>query len=162
MSTKEEFADIIREHQGLLYKVTAIYTNNKQDREDLFQDIVYQLWKYQDTFRNESKLSTWMYRVAMNTAITHLKKTKRTPSPEPINDSLVQMSEVSDDILEERLRLLHQQIQKLNTLEKGIILLLLEGRSYQEIADITGLKTSNVGTRISRIKKKLKENMIKS
>lgn len=161
MSTKEEFADTIREHQGLLYKVTAIYTNNEQDREDLFQDIVYQLWKYFDTFRNESKISTWMYRVAMNTAITHLKKVKRTPSPEPLSDAIVEAYEGNDEVFQDRLRSLHQQIQKLNSLEKGIMLLVLEGKSYQEIAEITGLKASNVGTRISRIKDKLRKNMVK-
>ena len=162
MSNKEEFADIIREHQGLLYKVSAIYTNNEPDREDLFQDIVYQLWKYFDSFRNESKISTWMYRVAMNTAITHLKKVKRTPTSESITDSQIQISDVKDEVFEERMRLLHQQIHDLNTLERGIMLLLLEGKSYQEIAEITGLKPSNVGTRISRIKQKLRENMTKA
>lgn len=162
MSNKEEFADIIREHQGLLYKVSAIYTNNEPDREDLFQDIVYQLWKYFDSFRNESKISTWMYRVAMNTAITHLKKVKRTPTSESITDSQIQISNVKDEVFEERMRLLHQQIHDLNTLERGIMLLLLEGKSYQEISEITGLKPSNVGTRISRIKQKLRENMTKA
>lgn len=162
MRNSDEFADLIREHQGLLYKVTAIYTNNEQDREDLFQDVVYQLWKYFDTFRNESKITTWMYRVAMNTAITHLKKSKRNPHTEPISDSLLHASENKDEVLEERLRLLHRHIKQLNTLERGIMLLLLEEKSYQEIAEITGLNPSNVGTRISRIKEKLRKNMVKS
>lgn len=162
MGNSDAFAEVIREHQGLLYKVSAIYTNNEPDREDLFQEIVYQLWKYFDSFRNESKISTWMYRVAMNTAITHLKRSKRIPKSEPIKESLIWMAEGTDDLFQERVRLLHRQIEKMNSLEKGIMLLLLEGKSYQEIAEITGLNTSNVGTRISRIKEKLRKNMIKT
>ena len=162
MSKETHFADVIREHQGLLYKVTSIYTNNEQDREDLFQEVIYQLWKYFDTFRNESKISTWMYRVAMNTAITQLKKSKRSPNSVPIPESVLRVSETKDEVYEERLKLLYQHVKQLNTLERGLMLLLLEGKSYNEIASITGLNPSNVGTRISRIKQKLKENMTKS
>ena len=157
------FTDLIREHQGLLFKVTSIYTDNKQDQEDLFQEVVYQLWKYFDSFRNESKITTWMYRVAMNTAITNLKKNKRRPDSISIVDTVIKESEtLKDDIYEERLRLLYQYLNKLNTLDKGLIFLLLEGKSYKEIAEITGLEASNVGTRISRVKKKLKTNLKKS
>lgn len=162
MSKEMHFADVIREHQGLLYKVTSIYTNSEQDREDLFQEVVYQLWKYFDTFRKESKISTWMYRVAMNTAITHLKKSKKSPNSVPIPEHLWNTTETKDEVYEERLKSLYLHIKRLNTLEKGLILLLLEGKSYNEIASITGLNPSNVGTRISRIKQKLKQNMTKS
>ena len=157
------FTDLIREHQGLLFKVTSIYTDNKQDQEDLFQEVVYQLWKYFDSFRNESKITTWMYRVAMNTAITNLKKNKRRPDSISIADTVIKETEsLKDDTYEERLRLLYQYLNKLNTLDKGLIFLLLEGKSYKEIAEITGLEASNVGTRISRVKKKLKTNLKKS
>jgi RNA polymerase sigma factor (sigma-70 family) len=159
MPKEKDFTDLIREHQALLYKVTSIYTDNKQDQEDLFQEVVYQIWKYFDSFRNDSKITTWMYRVAMNTAITHIKKKKRRPDSVPIADVLIKQSETKNDLYEERLRLLYQHLQHLNTLEKGLIFLLLEGKSYKEIAQITGLGASNVGTRISRIKKKLKTNM---
>lgn len=83
MSKETDFADIIREHQGLLFKVTSIYTNNAMDRENLFQEIVYQLCKYFDTFRSESKISTWMYWVAMNTAITLLREQSAGPRTLP-------------------------------------------------------------------------------
>lgn len=162
MRSDEVFTNLIREHQALLFKVTSIYTDNKLDQEDLFQEIVYQLWKYFDSFRNESKISTWMYRVAMNTAITHLKRTKKRHSAIPIVDAVLSVSESKDETYEERLRLLYRYLQLLNPLDKGLMFLLLEGKSYKEIAQITGLGASNVGTRISRIKKKLKINMTKS
>ncbi|WP_405396936.1 RNA polymerase sigma factor [Maribacter sp. Asnod2-G09] len=161
MQKEAVFTDLIREHQALLYKVTSIYTDNKEDQEDLFQEIVYQLWKYFDSFRNDSKITTWMYRVAMNTAITFIKKKKRRPDSVPIADIFNKQSDTNNDAYEERLRLLYQHLKHLNTLEKGLIFLLLEGKSYKEIAQITGLNDSNVGTRISRIKKKLKTNMTK-
>lgn len=162
MRSDEVFTNLIREHQALLFKVTSIYTDDKLDQEDLFQEIVYQLWKYFDSFRNESKISTWMYRVAMNTAITHLKRTKKRQNTIPIVDTVLSVSESKDETYEERLRLLYRYLQLLNPLDKGLMFLLLEGKSYKEIAQITGLGASNVGTRISRIKKKLKTNMTKS
>ena len=76
MQKEAVFTNLIREHQGLLYKVTSIYTDNKEDQEDLFQEVVFQLWKYFDSFRNDAKITTWMYRVAMNTSITFIKKIK--------------------------------------------------------------------------------------
>ena len=161
MQKEAVFTDLIREHQGLLYKVTSIYTDNKEDQEDLLQEIVYQLWKYFDSFRNDSKITTWMYRVAMNTAITFINKKKRRPDSIPIADVFIKHSDTNNDAYDERLRLLYQHLKHLNTLEKGLIFLLLEGKSYKEIAQITGLNDSNVGTKISRIKKKLKTNMTK-
>lgn len=162
MPKEAAFTELIREHQGLLFKVTSIYTDSKQDQEDLFQEVVYQLWKYFDSFRNESKITTWMYRVAMNTAITHLKRKKKRPDVVPIATAVLKETEATDERYEERIRLLYAHLQELNALDKGLILLLLDGKSYKEIAEITGLGDSNVGTRISRIKKKLKTNMTKA
>ncbi len=162
MANQATFTKLIQEHQALLLKVTSIYTDTKQDQEDLFQEVVYQLWKYFDTFRNESKITTWMYRVAMNTAITHLKKDKKRPDSVPVADAILKQTEQKDTVYEERLRWLYQQLHQLNTLDRGLIFLLLEGKSYQEISKITGLNPSNVATRISRIKSKLKTNVTKS
>ncbi len=162
MARETEFTKLIQEHQGLLMKVASVYTNTIPDREDLFQEIVYQLWKYFDSFREESKITTWMYRVGMNTAITHLKRSKRVTTTGMISKAM-ELGATSDDaIYEERLALLHTYIQNLNQLEKGLMLLLLEGKPYSEIAEITGLSASNVGTRISRIKKKLKKTIVKT
>jgi RNA polymerase sigma factor (sigma-70 family) len=162
MASETEFTKLIQEHQGLLIKVASVYTNTTLDREDLFQEIVYQLWKCFESFRGESKITTWMYRVGMNTAITHLKKSKRYTVTAPLSEGVVMGMPSEDVIYEERLAMLHSYIQNLNQLEKGLMLLVLEGKSYGEIAEITGLSASNVGTRISRIKKKLKDNIIKT
>ena len=156
MGKEEEFAQMVRDNEGVIFKITTMYTTNGQDQKDLYQDIVYQLWKSFDSFRNESKISTWMYRVALNTAIRKLKKSKRKPDAISIDQVVVQEMEIHNPVFEERLKLLYHHIKQLNVLEKGVMLLLLEGKKYEEIAEITGLTPSNVGTRISRIKKKLR------
>ena len=163
MAKEIAFSELIRKHQALLYKVSSVYTNTKEDQEDLFQEIVYQLWRYFDTFRNESKITTWMYRVGMNTAITYLKKAKKKNlNAIPISEAVIGACEVVDEVYEERLKQLYHHMQYLNAIEKGLMLLLLEGKSYKEMAEITGLSNANIGTKISRIKTKLRNNMTKS
>jgi len=132
-----------------------LYTNSKEDAEDLYQDIVYQLWKSLDTFRNESKISTWIYRIALNASITHLKKEKRKGSHLAVTEDLLNKEDSKDSVQEERFDILYIHLKKLNEVEKGIIFLYLEGKSYDEIAAITGFTASNVGTRLSRIKQKI-------
>ncbi len=161
MGKEEQFAQIIKDNEGVIFKITTVYTNNGQDQKDLYQDIVYQLWKSFDSFRNEAKISTWMYRVALNTAIGQLKKNKRKPHAVSMDQVVLQQTEYYDSEFEERLKILYCHIQNLNVLEKGLILLLLEGKKYEEIAEITGLTPTNVGTRISRIKQKLKSQIVK-
>jgi len=161
MSKEEAFTQIIKDHQGLIFKISALYTEQKQDQNDLYQEIVYQLWKSFDSFRAESKISTWMYRVALNTAISQLKKRKRRPNAVPMDKVVVPTTETVDVEFEERVKTLYVHIQKLNILDRGLILLLLEGKKYEDIAEITGLSITNVGTRISRIKQKLKSEMTK-
>jgi RNA polymerase sigma factor (sigma-70 family) len=155
MDIKKEFISIIKENEGLIYKVAKVYTDKKEDEQDLFQDIVYQLWKSLPSFRNESKISTWMYRVALNTSITHSYKEKKKGNRVPIDESLLNISEARDTLKEEQIEALYAHIRTLNTVEKGIILLHLEGNNYDEIAGITGFSSTNVGTRLSRIKQKI-------
>ncbi len=155
------FTALIKAHEGLIFKITTIYTHNEHDQKDLYQDIVYQLWKSFDSFRGEAKVSTWMYRVGMNTAINTLKKVKRQPHKIGIDQVVLQQTEYYDFEFEARLKLLYAQIKTLNVLEKGLMLLLLEGKKYEEIAEITGLTATNVGTRISRIKQKIKTQITK-
>lgn len=162
MSKEETFTQLIKEHQGLIYKVSSLYTEQQQDQNDLYQEIVYQLWKSYDSFRGEAKISTWMYRVALNTAIGQLKKKKRAPNTVSIDQGVVHIMDELDAGLEERIKALNAQIQQLNILDRGLILLLLEGKKYEEIAEIAGLSHTNVATRISRIKRKLKSKMTKN
>jgi len=161
MDKKDHFTKVVKKNEGLIFKVATFYTNSLQDREDLYQEIVFQLWKSFDSYNEQSKLSTWMYRVAMNTAIYNLKRSKRQVNTIPIDFETERFAEVLDKTEEERIKVLYEQIQMLNLLEKGIILLYLEGKSHQEIAFIIGITTSNVGTKISRIKEKLKSQIIK-
>lgn len=161
MSKEIEFTRIIKDNEGVIFKITTIYTNDSEDQKDLYQEIVYQLWKSYNSFKGNSKISTWMYRVALNTAITRLKKEKRRGNQIGVDKVIMKQAEQYDTEFEERLRVLYAHIDGLNELEKGLMLLLLEGKKYEEISDITGLSPSNVGTRISRIKQKLKTQIVK-
>lgn len=161
MTVKQEFIKHVKEHEGIVYKVASIYADGKEDRQDLFQEIIYQLWRSYPTFKGHSKISTWMYRVALNTSITHLKKEKRKDQQVPLDPELLNRMEDRENLEEEQLAILHAHIKKLNLIEKGIILLYLEGKSYEEIAGITGFTQTNIGTRLSRIKQKLKDQITK-
>src|ERR1700744_6059214 len=155
MDSKKEFIGIVQANEGLIYKVAKVYANNKEDEQDLYQDIVYQLWKSFGSFRNEAKITTWMYRIALNTAIAHLNKEKKKGNHVPIDDLLLNRTDTADTLMNERSEVLFAQIKQLSTVEKGIILLYLEGKTYDEIAGITGFTATNVGTRLGRIKQKL-------
>lgn len=157
---REIFLQTITKHQGILHKVCGMYCDNKEDKEDLFQEIVAQLWKYYPKFRNESKVSTWMYRVAINTAITSFKKNKRRPDNSELNKEHIQLTyESVDEAFEERLQMLHSAISKLSDIEKSIILLFLEEKKYEEIAEIIGITQNNVRVKMNRIRGKLKQYM---
>lgn len=155
MPDKKEFIEIIKANQGLIYKVTKVYRYNKEDEQDLYQEIVYQLWRSFPSFRNDSKISTWMYRIALNTSITYVKRERNKRNHVPIDEILLHRTDTNDEVRNERIETLYASIRMLNTIEKGIILLYLEGKSYEEIAAITGFTTTNIGTRLGRIKQKL-------
>jgi RNA polymerase sigma-70 factor (ECF subfamily) len=161
MGKEESFTGIIRENEGVIFKITTIYTQSEQDQKDLYQEIVYQLWKSFDSFRNESKISTWMYRVALNTAISQLNKSKKHSSTTGLDRVILKQTDNYDAEFENRLKIVYEHIHQLDILEKGLILLLLDGKKYGEISEITGLSVTNVGTRISRIKQKLKSRILK-
>nr|WP_293297096.1 sigma-70 family RNA polymerase sigma factor [Allomuricauda sp.] len=158
MPNQEQFVQFINENEGILFKVSTLYTNSDADVQDLRQEMIYQLWRSFDSFKGNSKRSTWMYRVALNTAMVYLKKKKRVvTSGIEIDERLLQRKDIVDNEEEEQIRKLYDTIKKLSDIERGIIMLYLEGKSHEEIAEIIGFTTTNVGTKIGRIKKKLKK-----
>ncbi|MFV8325224.1 RNA polymerase sigma factor [Flavobacterium sp. ZS1P14] len=161
MNKKETFTKAIKANEGLIYKMASMYTDTIHDRNDLVQEIIYNLWKSFDTFNQKSSLSTWMYKVAMNVAIYQLKTAKRKVETVPLEGQCLNFHESESSDFEEKLQVFKQHLGYLNLLDKGIVMLYLENKSYQEIADIVGLSESNVGTKIARIKEKLKKQIAK-
>lgn len=159
MSKTAEFTQLISENEGAIFKITSVYTDDRDSQKDLYQEIVLQLWNSFDAFKGASKRGTWLYRVALNTAISYLRKSKKHKVLVPIDQVVLDITEAQDTSFEERLKTLYAQIRELGSLEKGIILLYLEDKSYDEISVITGLSVTNVATRLSRIKSKLKKQI---
>lgn len=157
LEQKELFIAAIRANEGLIIKIASLYTDTSDDKDDLVQEIIYQLWKSFDSFNQKSKLSTWMYRVALNVAIYHLKIAKRKPRTVSMEEQTFDVPETVSGDAEERWTVLRNQINDLNLLDKAIILLYLEDKNYEEIAEIVGISITNVGTKLSRIKEKLKK-----
>ena len=140
----------------------AYFPRNAVEREDVFQDIMYQLWKSYPQFKWESKFSTWMYKVALNTAITHIRRSTRAPQNAELIEPIAHGSDINEHMgREEELRLLHEAIATLTDIDKAIILLHLEDQNYDEIASITGLTKTNVSVRLVRIRRALKDYLQK-
>lgn len=148
-----QFLALITEHQGIILKICRVYRNSKEDREDLFQEIVFQLWKSAPSFEGRAKFSTWMYRIALSTAIASYRKKKPDILYTPM---LPHAQEEQQDPGEQRERLFGA-LTKLNDADKALITLYLEDLSYQEIAAITGLTENNVGVKLNRIKNKIQQ-----
>ena len=154
---KEEFISLIEEHQGIIYKVSRMYCDKEECRRDLFQDILLQLWQSYPNFNHKSKFSTWMYRVALNTAIAQFRKDKKN-NEEPIPEIPAYLpEEESYKEKEDRRSLVHEAINKLSKAEKAIIILYMDDYTYEEISEISGITISNVGVKINRIKVKLQK-----
>lgn len=154
---KKAFGGLIKENQAVIHKITMVYEDSRTNREDLFQEICLQLWKAYPNFREEAKFSTWMYRVALNTAISDVRKKKRLFSFVSIRESDHVSAEPSE--AHENTRHLYRAIAKLNRIDKAIILLWLEEKNYEEIATIMGTSKNNISVKLVRIKRKL-ERMI--
>lgn len=153
---KEPFLDTIANHQGLIYKVVKIYRRHPADQEDLFQEIVLQLWKAYPGYRGDAKISTWIYRIALNTALATFRK-KQAPIDYPgelPGTSLPEAAPESDRQVQ-----LLEAIRGLKPGERAIISLYFEGYAHKEIGEIIGITENNVGVRMNRIKKKLKQRL---
>lgn len=152
---EKEFIQLINDHRALIFKVCNLYCRDPDSRKDLFQEIVLQLWKGLPGFRKESAVSTWIYRVSLNTAISNFRRESKRPGGTPISlkDFEIPDMEGADD--KERRGALHQAVNKLTEIEKAIIMLYLDEKSYEEISEIIGISIGNVGVRLNRIKGKL-------
>lgn len=160
---EHQFLAMIEENQKTLYKVSLMYSDGPEHQQDIYQDIVLNLWTSFPTFKGESKTSTWVYRIALNTCVSELRKKNSRPLTTPLTydiDSLIDPSTSSGQAFgayREQVRELYRLISRLSELERAIILLWLDEKSYDEIASILGITPSNVGVKINRIKEKLRK-----
>ena len=157
------FVTVIEANKGIIYKISNTYCKDTEDRNDLVQEIILKLWLAFDTYNNEFKHSTWIYRIALNAAISNYRKEKvKKKYFMPISESFFEYgdTEISTET-EHNYGLLQQFISELRDLDKALMLLYLEEKNYKEIAEILGISESNVGTKISRIKGILNDKFIK-
>lgn len=154
MKREDEFLSVLERHKGILYKVARSYCKDAEDRKDLVQQITYHIWKSFDRYNARFQYSTWIYRIALNVAISFYRKEKSaTRNKVPYDENLNLFSTLTDNReTDERLRLLEQFIQELKAIDKAIMLLYLEQKPHKEIAQIIGITESNVGTKVNRIK----------
>ncbi len=163
MGEKEQiFSKLIKDNQGLIIKVSRLYTNSLEDEEDLFQEIVLQLWRSYDTFKGQSKISTWMYRVALNTAITLFRKKKKSPKTDELMEHHQRdYLEDDNDEKQSQIALLYKVIKLLPRVERAIVVMYLDDQPYREIAETLGISEVNARVKMNRLKKTLKELMEK-
>ncbi|GGH75684.1 RNA polymerase sigma-70 factor (ECF subfamily) [Filimonas zeae] len=150
---QSQFLQLVNEHQGIIHKICRLYRNSREDREDLFQEIVFQLWKSAPGFGGRAQFSTWLYRVALSTALAGYRK-KAIPV---IYMEALPEQQADNTPRDEQQQQLWQALTKLPDADKAIIALYLENLSYQEIADILGITHSNVGVKLNRAKSRLQQ-----
>ncbi len=159
---KTEFLEMLVNYQGIVHKVNLIYFRNEADRSDNFQEVVFQLWKSFPRLKNKNSIGSWIYRIAINTSITKIKKEKNIVLNESIPDLRTDSSPLEMMMANEAVTELMTAIHHLNGIDKAIMLLYLEEKSYDEIAEVIGITVSNVGARISRAKERLKQTLKKT
>ena len=157
---QQEFLEKIESHKGMIFKVSKMYVDHQEDREDLYQEIVFQLWKSYQKFEGKSQFSTWLYRVSLNTALTFLKSEKRKPDNAFLHENL-DVAEESQDDKEVQLQLFYKAVHELNPIEKALIFLFLEGQNHKEISENLGISEVNARVKLNRTKEKLQQNIKK-
>lgn len=162
MSTTEKtdrFLSVVEINKGIIYKITNSYCKDTEDRKDLIQEIISQLWKSFDSYSDQYKYSTWIYRIALNVAISfYRKENRRKTISSPLSESIFSFADRHDNTgSESNIELLQQFISELKDLDKALLLLYLEEKSHREIAEIIGISETNVATKIGRIKAILKQ-----
>lgn len=150
---QKEFVELVESNKGIIYKVCLLYSDDSESHNDLFQEVVVNLWRAYPRFRGECKIQTWIYRIALNTCVSFLRKSKSKPSMLPISPNIEVFVEESDFA---RVKELYRMIDSLNKIDKALVLLYLEDKSHDEISQIVGISRSNVAVRLFRIKERLK------
>jgi len=157
VNTEQEFLSVIKEYERVIYKVCYLYTSRNATLNDLYQDVVLNLWRAYPKFRGECKISTWIYRIALNTCISFIRKEKNVPEIVTLTPYESEWMTEEQDSFQLMLKELYYLIGQLGQLDKSIILLYLEEKSYEEISEIIGLTVTNVATKLNRIKEKLRK-----
>jgi len=165
-NNKKELIELIQKNKGIIFKICNSYCHNKDAREDLAQEIIYQLWRSGNTFNADQKFSTWMYRVSLNVAISFYRKSKSANTFVQFKENLKDIEDNDyenadyENEHEKTMKLLQKCINELKELDRALMILFLEAKSYKEIAEILGITETNVATKISRIKDKLKQKIL--
>jgi RNA polymerase sigma-70 factor (ECF subfamily) len=156
---EKKFINLINQNQGLIHKVCIMYESDQDARNDLFQEIVLQLWRSFPSFRGEAKITTWMYRIALNTAISGFRKQTRHVKTEDLQEVHLNISDYNGDEREEDFQRLQWAIRQLTEIERAMIMMALEEVPYEEIAETIGITQNNVRVRMNRIREKLRKSM---
>lgn len=151
------YTSSIQPYSGIIVKICRAYTDTQEDFEDYYQEVCLQIWKSRNNFKGQSEWSTWVYRLSLNVNMTLLKKRKRSQQYAASDLQVAEAPEESPALADESLNQLYRGIRQLSEVDRAVILLYLEEKSYQEIADIIGTKANNIGVRIKRIKERLKK-----
>lgn len=159
-SREKKFLSLVENHKGIIHKVGRIYMDTKEDREDLHQEIIVQLWKSYDSFKGDSAFSSWMYRVAVNTAISYFKKEKRRTEAHIYDVHIEPSSNPYDNRQDKQLEIFYTAVQELSSVEKAIVFYFMEGLSHREIGGYLGISEVNARVKLNRTKEKL-QNIIK-
>jgi RNA polymerase sigma-70 factor, ECF subfamily len=156
-NTEREFLERLDRHQAMLHRLVALYARGTEERRDLLQEILFQLWQARERYRGEAKLGTWIYRIALNTAITGLRQARRRPQQVPLDRHTADRPNEPEPVVDPRLQALQSAIRTLPPVDRGLVLLHLEERSYEEIAEVLGISVNHVGVKLTRIRHKLRD-----
>ena len=153
---EQEFIEMINGNRGTIFKVCNLYCHEDENRKDLVQEIILQLWKSYASFRNEANINTWVYRVALNTAISNFRKESKKPGKTSLTDAIFQLPDIAQSADEkEKISMLNNAIGRLTEIEKAVIMLYLDEKTYDEIAEILGIDNNQLKVKHHRAKQKL-------
>ncbi len=158
---EKEFLESIESNRGIIYKLLNLYVDDPDEKQDLYQEVLLQTWRAKDRFRGDSKFSTWLYKITLNTLLTSMRKEKRQPLKSQ-SDYPPDVPQELDEAKQERSELLYAAIKKLTDVERALITMHLDGFSNQEIADFAGIKLNHANVKLHRIKEKLTKLITKN